>query len=127
MTLLQLSIEYLELFAVAAAVLTWVRRYQNQSIYLFCDNSSVVSMLNHSTSGCRNYMVLIRLITLEGLVRNARIFAKHVRSCRNGIADSLSRLEFKRFHCLTAKMNMDKLPMRVPPEIWPFQKIWLKS
>ena len=35
------SIEYLEIFAVAAAVMTWIHRFRNRRIVLFCDNQSV--------------------------------------------------------------------------------------
>ena len=60
------SIEFLELFGVAAAVLTWIRRFRNSRVYLFCDNISVVHMINNSSSSCKNCMHLIREITMEG-------------------------------------------------------------
>ena len=71
-------------------------------------------------------MVLIRLIVLEGLRWNVRIFARHVRTDENDIADSLRRLQWCRFKCLTKDMNMDVEPTQIPDEIWPMQKIWLK-
>ena len=40
------SIEYLELFAVTVGVLLWIEKFQNQRIYIFCDNMSVVHMIN---------------------------------------------------------------------------------
>ena len=40
------SIEYLELFGVVAAVHKWVHRFRNKRIVLFCDNTSVVAMIN---------------------------------------------------------------------------------
>ena len=40
------SIEYLELYAVTAAVLTWIHQFKNRRIILFCDNQSVVDMIN---------------------------------------------------------------------------------
>ena len=64
------SIEYLELNAVAVGVLLWLPEHQNQRIVLFCDNISVVYMINSQTSRCRNCMVLIRLITLQAMVSN---------------------------------------------------------
>ena len=118
------SIEYLELFGVCAAVLTWIDRFSNMKIRLFCDNESVVHMLNNSSSKCRNCMVLIRFITLKGLVHNVRIFGKHVRTEKNGIADSLSRLQFTRFQRIKGK-NFDDKPTKIPQEIWPMHKIWL--
>ena len=69
----QPSIEYLELYAVTVGVLNWLKLFKNMKIVLFCDNEAVVSMINNSSSKCKNCMVLIRI--LEGLVCNTRIFA----------------------------------------------------
>ena len=68
-------------------------------------------------------MVLIRLITLEALVHNVKITAKHVPTEENGKSDALSRLDFKRFWDLAPDMN--PVPTKVPDEIWPPEKIWL--
>ena len=40
------SIEYLELFALCAGVFTWSHFLQNRRIVIFCDNLSVVSIVN---------------------------------------------------------------------------------
>ena len=120
------SIEYLELFAVTVAVKLWIHRFGNRRIYLFCDNLSVVHMINNSSSRCKNCMVLIHIITLGGLLRNVRILAKHVRTEKNGIADSLSRLNFKKFRKLTRDRNFDEEMTQVPTELWPMKGIWLK-
>ena len=40
------SIEYLELFAVLVGVLNWIHLFSNKRIMLFCDNQSVVYMIN---------------------------------------------------------------------------------
>ena len=53
------SIEYLEMYAVAVGVLLWIRRFANKRIVIFCDNISVVHMVNNSTSNCKNCLVLI--------------------------------------------------------------------
>ena len=74
------SIEYLELFAVTVGILNWIRLFNNCRIILFYDNEAVVHMLNNSSSRCRNCMVLIRIITAEGIYRNVRGFCK---ACRN--------------------------------------------
>ena len=119
------SIEYLELFAVTVAVLKWIKLFNNNRIYLFCDNQSVCHMINNTSSKCRNCMVLLRIIVLEGLIRNVRIYAKHVKTKLNGKADALSRLQFKRFWRLSGD-NMDAFPSSIPEEIWPINKIWIK-
>ena len=120
------SIEYLELFAVAVAVKLWIHRFKNKKVYLFCDNLSVVHMLNNSLSSCRNCMVLIRFITLEGLIQNVRILAKHVRTNLNGISDALSRLKFHKFGMLVKDMDFESEPTAIPEELWLMSKIWLK-
>ena len=47
------SIEFLELYGVTAAVLTWIHRFQNHRICLFCDNMGVVHMINSLSSHCK--------------------------------------------------------------------------
>ena len=120
------SIEYLELFAVTAAVLTWIQQFKNRRIILFCDNQSVVDMINFTTTSCKNCMVLIRMIVLRGLLDNVRIFARHVKGVDNGYADSLSRNKINLFKELCMKagkvINLEATP--IPDVMWPVQKIW---
>ena len=117
------SIEFLELYGVMVAVFTWIQRFRNKRIYLFCDNISVVFMINNSTSSCKNCMNLIRLITLEGLIQNVRIYANHVGTKQNVLAESLSRIQLSKLKKLALK-SMDANPMDLPEVIWPVSKIW---
>ena len=117
------SIQYLELFAVTAAVLAWVHRFKNRRIFIFTDNDSVKNMINNNSSSCKHCMILIRIIVLKQMIHNIRIYAKHVVTKKNGIADSLSRLDFRRFNRLT-KGNVEARPTSIPIEIWPMQKVW---
>ena len=119
-----ISIEYLELFAVVVAVKLWLHKFKNRRIYLHCDNMSVVHMINNSSSTCRNCMVLIRIITLTALQNNTRVFAQHIRTEKNKLADSLSRLKLKAFFEL-APSTVDKAPLIIPDELWPIEKIWV--
>ena len=48
------SIQYLELFGVLVAVENWLHLFKNKRIALFCDNQSVVQMINSSSSRCKN-------------------------------------------------------------------------
>ena len=120
------SIEYLELFAVAVAVLKWIKWFKNKCIYLHCDNESVVYMINKMSSSCKNCMVLLRLIVLEGLLQNVQISAVHVKSEDNGQADALSRLDIQRFFRLSKGMNINEKASEIPVELWPINKIWLR-
>ena len=118
------SIKYLELFAVTAGVLQWIHHFQNSRIILFCDNISAVHMINSSSSKCKNCMILIRLIVLEGMRHNVKIGAKYVKSKENGLSDALSRLDFKHFRKLGPYMEDNSTD--IPKDIWPIQQIWLK-
>ena len=118
------SIEYLELYAVTVAVLNWIGNFKNSRILLHCDNESACGMINNSTSGCKNCMVLIRILVLHCLRHNMKISAEWVATGDNGKAYALSRMEFNRFRDLGP--SMDKYPTEVPDEIWPISKIWIK-
>ena len=72
------SIEFLELFALLAGILTWDEYLTETRMILFCDNMSVVHMVNNSSSKCGQYMKLIRLLTLNNLKFNRRIFVRHI-------------------------------------------------
>ena len=52
------SIEYLELFALAAGLLTWrdEPELKNRQITIFCDNQAVVDMINDMSSKCGKCM-----------------------------------------------------------------------
>ena len=121
------SIEYVELYALTACILAWTHKYSNQRIILFTDNESVKFMLNSNSSKCKNCMILIRIIVLHSLIHNLRIYGKHVSTKRNGIADSLSRFQNKRFVKLIKRKRkvMSKYPTEIDSQIWPIQKIWL--
>ena len=122
------SIEYLELFGVVAGVLTWIHRFKNKRIILFCDNETVVRMINITSTSCKNCMVLIRILVLKGLIENVRIFAKHVAGVKNVLADNLSRNRIDLFHknCIILGKHMHSNPTPIPEAIWPIQKIWIK-
>ena len=70
-------------------------------------------------------MVLICILVLHGMIHNVRIYAKHVKTKDNSIADSLSRFQQKRFEKLTKDLDFDKDPTKINDAIWPIDKIWM--
>ena len=116
------SIEYLELLALVIGVVNWIHCFKNKRIVLFCDNQSVIAMVNNTTSSCQNCMVLIRILVLESLVHNVRIFAKYIKSKENMAADYLSCMKFKK---LTSLASWDNKPTELPERLWPPEKIWV--
>ena len=119
------SIEFLELFALCAGILTWSwnRELKNTRIIIFCDNEAVMHMVNNLTTSCKQCMKLIRLLVLDGLQNNRRVFVKYVKSKDNYLADSLSRLDLMRFW-RNAPKHMLTYPDRISDKLWPLQKIW---
>ena len=117
------SIEFLELFALCGAILTWSDLLQKTRIIIHCDNQSVVHMVNSQALKCMQCMKLIRIITLDNLRKDRRIFVWHVEGKNNSLSDSLSCLNLKRFFKL-APSSVNKELDRIPTSIWPLSKIW---
>ena len=118
------SIEYLELFVLVAGVLTYDTSLKDCRIIVFCDNQAVVHMVNQITSGCKNCMVLIRMLTLNGLKFNRRVSARYISTLDNDLADALSRGQMTRYRRLGP--NMNKFPDKIDDRLWPMSKLWIK-
>ena len=122
------SINYLELYAVTVAIFNWIQKYRNKRIFIFCDNMSVVQMINSNTSKCKNCMVLIRIIVLQGLTNNVHIKAKHIPGKQNIFSDQLSRLKYKQFWqtARAANRQFNRKPHTIPQSL-DMEEIWLKN
>ena len=120
------SIEFLELYALCVAIMTWeyVPSLNNKRIIIFCDNQAVVSMVNNTTSGCKNCMVLLRMLVLNNLKHNRRIAVKYIRSADNILADSLSRGDFERFWA-NAPANTRGQPDSILNNMKNIRRIWI--
>ena len=119
------SIEYAELLGLVITVYIWSDKLANQRVQVFCDNQTVIVVVNNTTSSCKNCMVLVRKLVLRSLEYNFRLFATYVKSADNEIADSLSRLDFRRFDILAKKHRLQNTPELIPRELWPPTKIWV--
>ena len=121
----QPSIKYLELFALCTGIFMWenINELRNTRIVIFCDNQAVVNMVNNTSSSCRNCMVLLRMLVLNNLQFNRRVFVKYVKSADNILADSLSRnkLDVFRAH---ASSNARRLPDIIPKKLLDATKCW---
>ena len=77
------SIVYLELYAVCVGVVLWAQHFENKRIQMNCDNQSVVTMVNQSTSNCKRCMYLIRMLVLTSMRYNCWVFVKYLKSKDN--------------------------------------------
>ena len=120
------SIEYLELYVLVMGFLAWGERLKNRRILLFCDNMSVVEMVNRNSSTCKNFMILIRLLVLKSLAVHARVFARHVSGKSNFYSDALSHLQFQHFWTLSAEngKTFEDTPTDLPSNLYPMENVW---
>ena len=120
------SIEYLELYALVAAVVTWGPMLRDLRAIIFCDNQAMRDMINTGTASVLDCLTLVRLLVLQNLKWNSRIFIKYVESAKNILADSLSRKNFQEFW-ENAPDTMYKNPDPIPDWLLPPEKFWFKD
>ena len=120
---LEPSIQYLELYALTIGILSWLHCFCNRRIIVFSDNQGVVNVINSSSLGCKNCMILVRIIVLHSLIHNVSVFAHFVLTKNNEIADSLSRFQSKRLK--KTHLTFDQESMQIPSELLPMSKIWV--
>ena len=120
------SINYLELYGLTVAVLAWLPKFRNRNVIIFCDNQSVIYMVNNGTSGCKLCMILIRLLVLNCLLYNVKLKVKYIASKSNRYADSLSRMKYHEFRRLAKTENREfkKFPIEIPECLWPMEKLF---
>ena len=119
------SIEYLELYALVAGVLTWEFELRNLRMIVNCDNQAVVSMINQMSSTCPHCMHLIRILVLNSLKFNRRVFGRYLTSKQNYLSDALSRGKIDKFKKLAPK-TVNEYPDKLNKLMWPASKLWKK-
>ena len=53
------SIDYVKLYALVLAAYVWSHKLSNRRVIVFCDDKSVMYMVNDSASNCANCMILL--------------------------------------------------------------------
>lgn len=122
----QPSIEFCELLAVTIGIHLFGSRLANRRCIVFCDNQSVVQMINASTTKSPTCMRLIRHITYLTIQWNVRIFCRHVAGFKNRQADLLSRMKITTFirEARQQERVIDKHPTELPHCLWPVPWSW---
>lgn len=75
-----------------------------------CDNLGTVNIISKGRSKDPFIMKLMRTLVMCAAENNFAIYSKHVAGVHNNIADSLSRLQMKRFRALAPQAEQTGTP-----------------
>lgn len=110
-----ISIEWQELFPIVVACAIWHPHFVGKRLQFWCDNESVVTIINSGHSKAPRIMDLLRTLTLLSMKHNFFVRARHVPGASNDIADALSRFQVARFRAVAPKADRD--PCTIPPSL----------
>ena len=74
---------------------------------MHCDNHAVVDIWRKGTSKHAALMQLVRKLFFIAATHNFTLLLQHIQGTDNGIADALSRSQFRRFRSLAPRANAD--------------------
>ena len=110
-----ISIEWQELFPIVVACAIWHPFFTGKRLQFWCDNESVVAIINSGHSKAPCVMYLVRFLVLISMKHNFLVRARHVSGVSNDIADALSRFQMQRFRALAP--DADQNPCTIPPSL----------
>ena len=110
-----ISIEWQELFPIVVACAIWYPFFSGKRIQFWCDNESVVAIINSGHSKAPRIMDLLRFLVLVSMKHNFVVKAPHVPGVSNEIADALSRFQVARFWA--AAPTAERIPCTIPPSL----------
>ena len=110
-----LDINFQEMFAIYAALTIWAPLLSNKQIIVHCDNLDVVTIWSKGTTKHSHIMHLIRLVFFICASHNINLIAKHIPGSYNILADSLSRLQVRKFRKLhpSAETEQRQIPTSI--------------
>ena len=92
-----MSINWRELYALVKAAATWASKLANKNVLFYCDNISVVYILQSGTSKVPAKMDLVRSLFFVCANNNIVCSATYINTLENSIADALSRENMEAF------------------------------
>ena len=91
-----ISIEWQELFPIVVVCAIWHPFFAGKRLQFWCDNESVVTIINSGHSKAPRIMDLVRFLVLISMKHDFLVRARHVPGVSNKIADALSRFQMQR-------------------------------
>ncbi len=93
-------IAWMEMFAIVLLLCTFGHSWHNLSVTIFVDNMCMVQCINSGMSKDPAIMGLIIALYYYTSIYHVNYKSVHLYSVDNGSADTLSRLQFRRFQAL---------------------------
>ena len=110
-----ISVKWQELFPIVVACAIWHPFFKGKRLQFWCDNESVVTIINSGHTKAPRIMDLVRFLVLISMKHNFLVRARHVPGVSNEIADALSRFQMQRFWALAPAA--DQSPCTIPPSL----------
>lgn len=104
-----------ELAPIVVAAALWGRNWTGETVWVRCDNSAVVSIINCGTSKNAEAMQLMRCLAFIAARLEFRLVASHIRGVDNILADALSRDNLLLFRTLLPQANPE--PEAIPEAV----------
>ena len=106
----QTSMAFFELYPIVMACVLWGHLWTRKRILFNCDNLAAVDIITKGRSKIPSIMKLMRKLTYHSAMHSYVIHAQHIAGKNNGIADSLSRCQMKKFWALAPQANSRPTP-----------------
>ena len=92
----QENINELELWAVVIGIKRWIQVLRDTTVILYTDNLQVLYAILNGRAKNNTCMTWVRELFWMGLINNMKISPRYVRSEDNVLADTLSRLSYRK-------------------------------
>ena len=110
-----ISIEWQELFPIVVACAIWFPHFSGKRVQFWCDNESVVAIINSGHSKAPRILDLLRFLVLISMKHNFFVRVRHVPGVSNEIADALSCFQDACFRAAAPKA--EQTPCTIPLSI----------
>ncbi len=115
----QMHINKQEAHAVVMLLYNYREILTGRQLLLYIDNKPVMYSIYKEWSGSEELMEYIHEITLLMSIYRIGLYVEYIPSEMNGLADSLSRFEWKRFYEIVNRYKMRIQPKPSPLEYYP--------
>lgn len=104
------DLAFLEFFPILVAVGCGGKEMANCTFHFWCDNMTIVHVINSLSSKSDRVMRLVHAFTLHILCLNLLFLTRHVLGVANGVTDALSCKQMEHFRQLAPDADSELYP-----------------